>query len=250
MSYIKDTDGGIAEVQVDDGTPFTVDMCASARTKAEMVIASGLGSELHTLTVKVISGTTSCGGTCIGVDRFWNEVVLHDETHQYTGAGTETIELTNPRGGAFPAGEYIANIYAGSLFPRNSQRWYVRPGGPGEIANLHMSISHDGPPATKFAAGTRTVWAIFDYAGMEGNEIEVEVVRDVTGLATQPPVITAKVSLTGSGTQQAISVTHQYLTGFPADQYRSHVKMDGFVDAVEGWSVLHGVYLPLVHKNH
>jgi hypothetical protein len=57
-----------------------------------------------------------------------------------------------------------------------------------------------------------------------------------------------RVPLTGSGTK-AISVTHYYVTGFPAGQYRTHVMKDGFVDAVENWSVLYGVYLPLVLKN-
>jgi hypothetical protein len=42
----------------------------------------------------------------------------------------------------------------------------VRPGGPGEITNLRMSISSDGPPMTEFLEGTGILWAIFDYAGM------------------------------------------------------------------------------------
>jgi len=247
MLYVQDSDGGVAEVQVDDLAPITVDMCADTITKGERVIASDLGPELHTITVKATTQTSSCGGSCIGVDRFWNEVILYDATHSYTGAGAECIPLTYS-GGAIPAGEYIANIYSGP-HPRNAQRWYVRPGRPGEITNLHMSISPDGPPSTEFIAGPRTVWAVFDYADMEGNEVGIDVVREETGLVVQPSVITAKTSLTGSGTKKAISVTHQYLTGFPADQYRTHIVKDGYVDGVENWSVLYGVYLPLVFKN-
>jgi hypothetical protein len=247
MSYVKDTDGGVAEVQVDSRTPITMDMCADATTKAKRVIASGLGPELHTITVKVLTETSSCGGSCVGVDRFWNEVILHDETHSYTDAGTECIELTYSRG-TIPAGNYTANIYSGGLLPIKSELWYVRPGGPGEITNLHMSISPDGLPSTEFMPGTRTVWAVFDYADMEGNEVGINVVYEETGAGIQPPVITAETSLTGSGTK-AISVTHQYLTGFPSDQYRTHIVKDGYVDGVENWLVLHVVYLPLVVKN-
>jgi len=249
MAYVKDIDGGIAEVQVDGGTPITVDMCADTTTKAERMIASGLSSELHTITVKVLTETSSCGGSCVGIDRFWNEVVLHDATKPYTDGGTECIKLTNPRGGAIPAGEYAVTIYSGQHYPRNTQLWYVRPGWPGEITNLRMSISPDGPSTTEFMPGTRTVWAIFDYADMVGNEVGIDVVYEETGLSIKPTVITAKASLTGSGTK-AISVTHQYLTGFPPDQYRTHIAKDGYVDGVENWLVLRAVYLPLVLKNH
>jgi hypothetical protein len=249
MAYVKDADGGIAEVQVDSRTPITVDMGAVNKEPGGLVITSGLGPELHTITVKVLTQTGSYGGSCIGVDRFWNEVVLYDATCPYTDEGTKCIELVNPRGGAIPAGNYTANIYSGGLLPIKSELWYVRPGGPGEITNLHMSISPDGPPSTEFMPGTRTVWAVFDYAYMEGNEVGIDVVYEETGAGIQPPVITAETSLTGSGTK-AISVTHQYLTGFPSDQYRTHIVKDGYVDGVENWSVLHVVYLPLVLKNH
>jgi hypothetical protein len=247
MSYVKDVDGGIAEVQVDGGMPITVDMCATTTTKAERVIASGLSSELHTITVKVLTETSSCGGSCVGIDRFWNEVILHNETHSYTDAGIECIPLTYS-GGAIPAGEYIANIYSGGLLPIKSKLWYVRPGGPAEITNLHMSISPDGPPSTEFMPGTRTVWAVFDYADMEGNEVRIDVWKEAAGRPID--VIAAGVTLNGSGTNEAISVTHPLMTGFPSDQYRTHIVKDGYVDGVENWLVLHGVYLPLVLKNH
>jgi hypothetical protein len=245
MSYIKDTDGGIAEVQVDDLAPITVDMCATTTfttTKGEIVIASGLGPEPHTITVKATTQTSSCGGSCVGVDRFWNEVILHDATHSYTDEGTECIELTYV-GGAIPAGNYTTNIYSGGTWPIKTEPWHVRPGEPGEITNLYMSSSPDGPPSTEFIEGIRTVWAIFDYAGMEGNEVGIEVEGWYENL------VSPTETLTGSGTQ-AISVTHPWVTGFPADQYSTHVVKDEYVDAVEDWSVLYGIYLPLVVKNH
>lgn len=241
MLYVRDTDGGVAEVQVDNRTPITVDMGADTRTKAEKVIASGLGPDLHTITVKVTTQTGSHGGTCVGVDRFWNEVILHDETHSYTDEGSECIELTYA-GGGIPPGNYTANIYSGGILPIKSELWHVRPGGPGEITNLHMS-SPEGPPSTEFVAGTKTIWAIFDYAGMDGSEVGIDVYEGDTSFFESP-----RVPLTGSGTK-TISVTHRLVAGFPAGPYRTHVVKDGYVDAVEHWSVLYGAYLPLVLKN-
>jgi hypothetical protein len=241
MSYVKDVDGGIAEVQVDGGMPITVDMCATTRVQYGMVIASGLSSELHTVTVKVISQTNACDGSCIGIDRFWNEVNLYNTTHSYTDGGTECIELTYV-GGAIPAGNYTANIYSGS-FLIMTQPWHVRPDGPGEITNLHMSITPDGPHMTEFSSGTQIVYAVFDYSDMEGNEVGIDVYQYDTGLPGG-----SRIPLTGSGTE-AISVTHSLVTGFPSGPYRTHVLIDGFVDGIENWSVLYGVYLPLVLKN-
>ena len=228
MSYVKDTDGGVAEVQVDGRTPITVDMCATTITKAERVIDSGLSSELHTITVKVMSQTNSCDGSCVGIDRFWNNVILHDATVSYNDEGTECIELAYVWG-AIPAGNYEANIYSGGILPIKTRLWHVRPGGTGEITNLHMSTSPDGPPTTEFTEGTQAVWAVFDYSDMEANEVGIDVYD--TGFYESP-----RVRLTGSGTQ-AISVTHTLVTGFPVGQYRTYVVKDGFVDGVVDWSV-------------
>jgi hypothetical protein len=136
-------------------------------------------------------------------------------------------------------------MYSGGLLPIKTQLWHVRPGGPGEITNLRMSISPDGSPTTEFIEGTRTVWAIFDYADMVGNEVGIDVWKEGGGYTD---VISTGASLTGSGTK-AISVTHYLMTGFPADQYRTLVVKDGYVDGVKTWSVMYGVYLPLVLKN-
>lgn len=242
MSYVKDADGGVAEVQVDSSTPITVDMGAATRRKGEKVIASGLGPELHTITVKVLTQTGSYGGSCVGVDYFWNHVILYDETRPYTDEGTECIPLTYSYG-AIPAGNYTANIYLGELHPIKTQVWHVRPGGPGEITKLEMRLSRYGPAREEFREGTRTVWAVFDYADMEGNEVGIDVYKGDTGFYESP-----RSPLTGSGTK-TISLTHYLVAGFPPDEYRTHVVKDGYVDAVDTWSVLHVVYLPLVLKN-
>jgi hypothetical protein len=171
-------------------------------------------------------------------------IELYNQTDSYTGSDTECITVTHtPR--PIPAGKYQTQIRSGD-YPINTLLWYVRPGGPGEITNLRMSISPDGPPSTEFMPGTRTVWAIFDYAGMEGNVVGIDVLKEGGGYAD---VISTEASLTGSGTK-AISVTHYLMTGFPVGQYRTLVVKDGFVDGIENWSVLRVVYLPLVLKNH
>jgi len=167
-------------------------------------------------------------------------VELYNATHSYTGSGTECITVTYTP--SIPPDTYRTQIWEGDFPKTPTKLWHVRPGGPGQITNLYMSLSPDGPPMTEFIEGTRTVWAVFDYVGMEGNEVEVKVYENGESHA-----ISSGVSLTGSGTQ-AISVTHQLMTGFPPGQYRTHILKDGFVDDVEYWSVLYGVYLPLVLK--
>lgn len=169
-------------------------------------------------------------------------VTLYDATHSYTGSDTECITVTHTSG-PIPPDTYQTQIYAGGLLPIKTLLWHMRPGGPSEITNLHMSISPDGLPKEEFIEGTRTVWAVFDYANMEGNEVGIDAYEGDYRFDESP-----RVSLTGSGTK-AISVTHYLAAGFPPGQYRVHVVKDGFVDGIENWSVLYGVYLPLTLKN-
>lgn len=249
MSYVKDADGGVAEVQVDGGTPITLDMCAATTTQAERVIASGLSSGLHTITVKVISQTNSCDGSCVGIDRFWNEVILYDATHSFTGSDTKCITLTHSYG-AIPAGSYTANIYSGGSLPIKSKLWHVRPDGPGEIKNLRMSISPepDAPSVTEFPPGTQTVYAVFDYENMpEEDEIRI-CVRDVTELETGC-IVERSENYSGSGSDYFPLHLPQLAEPFPAGLYRSLVSKGEYVDQVTDWRVNHGVYLPLVLKN-
>lgn len=170
-------------------------------------------------------------------------VALFDATRSYTGSKkAECIPVTHVSG-PIPPDTYRTQIWAGGFLATPTRLWHVQPGGPGEITNLHMSISAYGPPTTKFIEGTRTVWAVFDYAGMEGNEVGIDVFKGDTGFYESP-----RVSLTDSGTM-AFSVTHYLVAGFPPGPYRTHVVKDGFVDGVENWSVWHVIYLPLVLKN-
>jgi hypothetical protein len=93
-----------------------------------------------------------------------------------------------------------------------------------------MSISPDGSPQTEFIEGTQTIWAIFDYTGMEGNEVWIKV------LGWYEDLVSPSVILNGSGTG-AISVTHPWITGFPAGEYGTHIVKDGLVDGIVNWSV-------------
>lgn len=170
-------------------------------------------------------------------------VNLHDESHSYTLSGTECITVTHTSG-QIPPDTYRTLIYSGGFFPIKTLLWHVRPGGPGEITSLHMSLSPDGERKTEFKEGTRTVWAVFDYSGMEEDEVGIKVYQGTTLLREIPGG-----ALSGSGTM-SISVTHYLIAGYPAGPYSTHVLKDGFVDAITDWYVLHVVYLPLVVKNH
>ncbi len=170
-------------------------------------------------------------------------VTLYDASRSYTGSGSECIEVTHTSG-PIPADTYRTQIYSGGLLPIKTLLWHVRAGGPGEITNLRMSLSADGATREEFIESSRTVWAVFDYANMAGNEVGIDIYQGDYRFYESP-----REPLTGSGTK-AISVTHYLVAGFPVDQYRTHVVKDGYVDAVGSWSVVYGAYLPLVLKNH
>ena len=175
-------------------------------------------------------------------------VILHDESHSYTGSDTECIPITHTSD-SIPADTYHTQIYSGGHLPINTVLWHVRPGGPGEITSLQMSLSPAGAPKTEFVEGTRTVWATFGYSGMEGNEVRVGIYRRMPIGDKSEVKESAPVSLSGSGTT-SISVTHSLIAGYPVGPYSTHVMKDGFVDAIQDWYVLYGAYLPLVVKNH
>jgi len=175
-------------------------------------------------------------------------VILHDESHSYTESGTECIPITHTSG-HIPPDTYQTLIYSGGFLPIKILLWHVRPGGPGEITSLQMGLSPAGPPKTEFIEGTRTVWATFGYSGMEGNEVGVDVYRRIKEKGESLVQTSSRVSLSGSGTA-SISVTHSLIAGYPVGPYSTHVVKDGFVDAIEDWQVLYGVYLPMVAKNH
>lgn len=95
----------------------------------------------------------------------------------------------------------------------------------GTITNLHMSDSCDGPNMILFPTDTQTVYVVFDYSDMKGEEWRIAVTDDVT-------LYDVSHSYTGSATE-CITVTHTsgpippdtYRTGIYAGQYPSKIKL-------------------------
>ncbi|MGA9351890.1 MAG: invasin domain 3-containing protein, partial [Anaerolineae bacterium] len=89
MLYVKDADGGVAEVQIDGSMAITVDMYAGTKVAAERVITAGLGSGSHIITVKYLTRSPVGLGTCIRVDAF-----RCGATTDANGQGTATLTST------------------------------------------------------------------------------------------------------------------------------------------------------------
>ncbi len=89
MLYVKDHNGGVAEVQVDGSTAITVDMYAATATAVERVITAGLDSGAHVITVKYLDQSPVGGGTCIRIDAF-----RCGTTTDASGEGTATLTST------------------------------------------------------------------------------------------------------------------------------------------------------------
>ena len=70
LLYVKNFDGGVAEVQVDGSTAITVDMYAPAQTAAERVVIAGLSAGPHVVTVRYLTRSPVGMGTCIRIDAF------------------------------------------------------------------------------------------------------------------------------------------------------------------------------------
>jgi hypothetical protein len=161
-------------------------------------------------------------------------VILHEETLSYTGSGTECLTATYPSG-PFPPGRYQTQIYSG-LFPTNTKLWHVRADTPGQITNLYMSDSPDGPPMTEFPAGTQTVYAVFDYVNiLEEDEIKI-CVREVTELETGC-IIERHENYSGSGRGSFLVRRPRVDLFFSDGLYSSLIYKGEHVDDVENWSV-------------
>jgi len=69
MLYVKNSDGGVAEIRVDGSTVMTVDLYATTQM-AERVITAGLSAGPHVITVKYLTRSPVGLGTCIRIDAF------------------------------------------------------------------------------------------------------------------------------------------------------------------------------------
>ena len=70
LLYVRDPEGGVAEVEIDGSTAITVDMHAVTRMAAERVIIAGLGPGPHVVTVNYLTRSPVGLGTCIRIDGF------------------------------------------------------------------------------------------------------------------------------------------------------------------------------------
>ncbi len=86
LLYVKDPEGGVAEVKVDGNTAITVDMYAATRIAAERVITAGLDAGPHVVTVNYLTKSPVGSGTCIRIDAF-----RCGATTDSNGKGTATL---------------------------------------------------------------------------------------------------------------------------------------------------------------
>jgi sugar lactone lactonase YvrE len=106
-------------------------------------------------------------------------VTLHDDTHSYTGSGTECI-LVAYFLGPIPADIYRTEIYAGGLFPIKTIVWLVVAGPP---ANITVSADPTSIPVGGF---TSTIQA--NVTDAYGNPVaDGTVVTFTTSLGTISP---------------------------------------------------------------
>jgi len=86
MLYVRNFDGGVAEIQVDGSTAMTVDTYAASQMAAERVITAGLSAGPHVITVKYLTRSPVGLGTCIRIDAFRCGI-----TTDANGNGTATL---------------------------------------------------------------------------------------------------------------------------------------------------------------
>ncbi len=90
----------------------------------------------------------------------------------------------------------------------------------GLITNLRMSDSCEGPAMLLFPDGIETVYVVFDYSDMQGEERRISVADGVT-------LYDATHSYTGSGSE-CIEVTHTS-GSIPSDTYRTQIYAGGLL---------------------
>ena len=98
----------------------------------------------------------------------------------------------------------------------------------GMITNLHMSDSCDGTDMTLFPTDTETVYVVFDYSDMQGEEWRIRV-EDGVSLYDEPH------SYTGSDTE-CITITHT--SGpIPPDTYGTAIYAGQYISKIKLWHV-------------
>ncbi len=130
----------------------------------------------------------------------------------------------------------------------------------GEITDLYMSDSPDGPPLPHFLVGpqvvhivpvgTDVVYVVLKYTNMEGEQYGIKVSDPFGGI-----LLTQDISLTGSGTK-SFEVRY-YEDGdpvaFPTGKYVTNLYIGGIGGLPHKdcwWEVRHMVFLPLILRNY
>ena len=162
------------------------------------------------------------------------DVTLYDATNSYTGSDTECITVTHTSG-PIPPDTYATTIYRGQ-YPSKIKLWHVRADTPGQITNLHMSNSPNGPSITEFPPGTQTVYAVFDYENLpQEDEIRIcakEATEYETGCIVQ-----WSENYSGSGSGYFLVRLPRVGEAFPAGRYSSLIYKGGYVDCIVNWLV-------------
>ena len=108
----------------------------------------------------------------------------------------------------------------------------------GGVSTAHLSDTPDGPAMTQFPSGTTVVYAIFDYADMAGETIEVRVYPDYYAILFEQTK-----TYTGSGTESVATALDEGV--FPDGQYVTNFYLGGYVARTIIWDVGEPVAKPV-----
>ena len=111
----------------------------------------------------------------------------------------------------------------------------------GQVSNFRMSDSCAGLPVTQFPLGTKTVYALFDYANLQD---QVLIIRVWNNLAQKE--FEHSGTYTGSGTE-CVPIPYSL---FPGGVHATNLYDEEYLKDTEIWEGPYGVSLPLVLKNH
>jgi hypothetical protein len=117
--------------------------------------------------------------------------ILFGQVEAYTGSGTESIEVSGPKGGAFADGWYVTNLYSDSiLFPIESVMWEV---GQTTIPTYTpTSTSTVTPTPTDTLTPTATPTVYYDFVPL--------VIKMPPTTPTATPTVTPTPTSTSSAT--------------------------------------------------
>lgn len=108
----------------------------------------------------------------------------------------------------------------------------------GGVTSAHLSDTPDGPPMTQFPSGTAVVYAIFEYADMEGEAVRVRVYDNYGSILFEQTQ-----NYTGSGTESVATAPGEGV--FSDGQYVTNFYLGGYVARTIIWNVGEPVARPV-----